>query len=169
LGEVKNFARAVNTNLIAWFWEPQAISIYVPLVHQKIFEYHLESNPPRAARIQALVNVAAYDASTAVWDAKYTYWAIRPDQLDTAVTTLFPTPPHPSYPSAHASVIGSAMATLAYLFPREADYFNSRADECASARIWAGIHFRSDVETGEALGRHVAEIVISRAQADGAQ
>jgi membrane-associated phospholipid phosphatase len=172
LDEVKNFPRsvsAVTTNLPAWYWEPQMVTIYTPLVNQKIFEYHLDSNPPRAARIQALVNIAAYDAGTAVFDAKYAYWAIRPDQLDTTVTTLFPTPPHPSYPSAHSSVIASAMATLAYLFPREADYLNGRADECASARIWAGIHFRSDVETGGALGRTVATVVINRAQNDGSQ
>jgi membrane-associated phospholipid phosphatase len=115
------------------------------------------------------VNIAAYDAGTAVWDAKYAYWAIRPDQLDTTVTTLFPTPPHPSYPSAHSSVIAGAMATLAYLFPTEADYFNGRADECASARIYAGIHFRSDVETGVALGRTIAGVLIGRAQSDGSQ
>jgi membrane-associated phospholipid phosphatase len=168
LDEVKNYARTVATNFAAWFWQPQAITLYTPVVHQKIFEYRLDSNPPRAARIQALVNIAAYDAGTAVWDAKYAYWAIRPVQLDPAVTTLFPTPPHPSYPSAHSGVIGSVMATLAYLFPRDADYFNARADECASARMWAGIHFTTDNTTGKELGRAVAQIVVSRAKSDGA-
>jgi membrane-associated phospholipid phosphatase len=172
LDEVKNFPRDVNaqtTNATAWSWQPQASIILAPLVHQKIFEYHLDSNPPRAARIETLLYIAAYDASTAVWDAKYAYWAIRPNQLDGSVTTLFPTPPHPSYPSAHSTIIASAMATLAYLFPREADYFNGKADECAMTRIWAGIHFRSDIETGEALGRTVAGVVIAHAQNDGSQ
>jgi membrane-associated phospholipid phosphatase len=171
LDGVKNFPRSVSavaTNLIAWFWEPQVITIYTPWVHQKIFEYHLDVNPPRAARVQALVNIAAYDAGTAVWDAKYTYWAIRPDQLDTTVTTLFPTPPHPSYPSAHSGSITAATTVLSYLFPRETDFFNSRAQECASARIYAGIHFRSDVETGLTLGRSVGSVVVSLAKNDGA-
>ena len=123
----------------------------------------------RAARIQALVNIAAYDAGTAVWDAKYTYWAIRPDQLDPTVTTLFPTPPHPSYPSAHSGSNAAVMATLAFLFPREADFFGGRADECASARMWAGIHFRTDNETGKTLGRTVAQVVVDRAKNDGSE
>jgi membrane-associated phospholipid phosphatase len=171
LDEVKNFPRgvtAVSTNLTAWFWEPQLIAIYTPLIHQKIMEYHLDSNPPRAARIQALVNIAAYDASTAVWDAKYAYWAIRPDQLDTTVAPLFPTPPHPSYPSAHTGSNAAAMTVLSYLFPREADSFNARQQECAAARIWAGIHFRADVETGLTLGQAVGAVIVSLAKNDGA-
>jgi membrane-associated phospholipid phosphatase len=171
LDEVKNFPRAVtavSTNLTAWFWEPQLITIYTPVIHQKILEYHLDANPPRAARIQALVNVAAYDAGTAVWDAKYTYWAIRPDQLDPTVAVLFPTPPHPSYPSAHTASNAAAMTVLSYLFPREADSFTAKAQECALARISAGIHFRTDVEVGLTLGQAVGSVVISRAKNDGA-
>ena len=60
------------------------------------------------------------------------------------------------------------MATLAYLFPREADYFNGRADECAFARMWAGIHFATDNTTGKALGRTVAGVVVERGKSDGA-
>jgi hypothetical protein len=43
------------------------------------------------------------------------------------------------------------------------------ADQAAESRIWAGIHFRTDVVTGLALGRRVAQKVIERAQSDGAQ
>ena len=35
--------------------------------------------------------------------------------------------------------------------------------------LWAGIHYRSDIEAGLALGRSVAEIMIERAKTDGAQ
>jgi hypothetical protein len=34
---------------------------------------------------------------------------------------------------------------------------------------WAGIHFRSDIDTGLALGRAVAKLVIERAEKDGSQ
>jgi hypothetical protein len=57
---------------------------------------------------------------------------------------------------------------LAYLFPRDADFFNSRAEELGASRIWAGIHFRSASASGLALGRAVAGKVIERATADGA-
>ena len=38
-----------------------------------------------------------------------------------------------------------------------------RHQEAAEARIWAGIHYRFDIDAGEALGRAVAERVLARA------
>jgi hypothetical protein len=35
--------------------------------------------------------------------------------------------------------------------------------EAADARIYAGIHYRSDIDAGQALGRAVAEKVLARA------
>jgi hypothetical protein len=52
---------------------------------------------------------------------------------------------------------------------RDAEALNAMADQAAESRIWAGIHFRTDVVTGLALGRRVAQKVIERAQSDGAQ
>jgi hypothetical protein len=57
---------------------------------------------------------------------------------------------------------------LAHLFPRDADFFNSRAEEMGASRVWAGIHFRSASESGLALGRAVAGKVIQYAMTDGA-
>jgi hypothetical protein len=42
------------------------------------------------------------------------------------------------------------------------------AEQIALSRIYAGIHYRSDIEQGLALGRKVAGLVIRRAQSDGA-
>ena len=75
----------------------------------------------------------------------------------------------PSYPAAHGCVSSGPTAILAYLFPRDAEALNAMADQAAESRIWAGIHFRTDVVTGLALGRRVAQKVIERAQSDGAQ
>jgi hypothetical protein len=58
---------------------------------------------------------------------------------------------------------------LGYLFPRDAATLKKLSDEAAESRIWAGIHYRSDVVTGVALGRKVAEKIIERARSDGAQ
>jgi len=44
---------------------------------------------------------------------------------------------------------------------------NALADQAGESRIWAGIHFRTDVLTGLALGRKVATKVIEGAKADG--
>ena len=43
------------------------------------------------------------------------------------------------------------------------------ADEAGESRIWAGIHFRSDIDAGLALGQDVAEAVITHAMNDGSQ
>ena len=103
----------------------------------------------------------------ACFDAKYTYWQIRPYQQGSS--PVFPTPNHPSYPGAHACSSSSSAAALAYLFPRDAVALNQRAEEAAESRIWAGIHYRSDTDAGLALGRAVARLVIDRAKNDGSQ
>jgi hypothetical protein len=58
---------------------------------------------------------------------------------------------------------------LAHLFPREAAFFAERTEEAVMSRLWGGIHFRSDIDAGLALGRTVAATVIERADADGSQ
>jgi membrane-associated phospholipid phosphatase len=116
-----------------------------------------------------LVAITEYDAFVACWDGKYAYWAIRPFQLDPQVKPLFPTPNHPSYPAAHATVSTAMATTLGYLFPADAQHFAAMANEAGQSRIWAGIHYRSDVDAGNTLGHAVAQNVIARAQADGAQ
>ncbi|HKC88983.1 MAG TPA: phosphatase PAP2 family protein [Blastocatellia bacterium] len=72
-------------------------------------------------------------------------------------------------PSAHAMFDGPYAAVLGYLFPRDADFFSAQAQEAALSRLWAGIHFGSDIEAGLAIGRAVAQKVIERAQNDGSQ
>jgi membrane-associated phospholipid phosphatase len=132
-------------------------------ISQRIFEHRLDENPPRAALIYVTMAVAQYDAVIACFDAKYAYWAIRPSQLDPTLTTLFPPPNHPSYPAAHGCVSTAIAVAQAHFFPRQADYIIGKANEAAYSRMVAGIHYRSDVEVGIALGRRVAEAVLEAA------
>ena len=171
LAEIKTFPRAFASNSRAFYWQTfdGIQSDWYVIATRRIFEYHLDENQPRAARIYAFLSVAHHDAVLAVWDAKFTYWAIRPFQLDPSVTTLFPTPNHPSYPAAHGAASGSISEALAYAFPREAEASRALGTEAGTSRIWAGIHFRRDVEVGLALGRAVAQRVIARVQNDGSQ
>ena len=103
----------------------------------------------------------------ACWDAKYAYWAIRPSQLDPEFQTVMPAPAHPSYPSAHSCLSAAQAGVLAHLFPTAEAQVTALADEAGESRIWAGIHFRSDVEAGLALGEDVAEAVIAHVLNDG--
>lgn len=110
----------------------------------------------RAARIMFLMNGAMFDASIGCFNAKYTYWFIRPPQADPAITTPVGLPPHPSYPSAHSCVSGSMSGVLMAVFPSERDRVEAMAQEASISRLYAGIHYRFDMEAGLALGRAVA-------------
>lgn len=174
LDEVRNFQRTPKTNADAFFWEyavggARNYQFWNDQLSKKLLEYGLAANPPRAARAYALQSMALFDAGVACWDAKYTYWAIRPFQLDPAFKPLFATPSHPSYPSAHSCFSSAAAQTLGYLFPHDAASMKTLATAASESRIWAGLHFRSDVKAGEGIGRQVADKVIARAQHDDAQ
>jgi membrane-associated phospholipid phosphatase len=124
--------------------------------------------PLHAARAQALVSVAMYDAFVACWEAKFHYWLLRPVSADSTLATVFSTPPFPSYPSGHSTISSAAGEVLAYLFPDRAEHFRARAEEASLSRVWAGVHYRFDVLAGEELGRKVGETVVERARGDGA-
>jgi membrane-associated phospholipid phosphatase len=122
----------------------------------------MEHDAPRAARAYALLHVALHDVAVACWDAKYAYWAVRPIHVDPGFLPLFATPNHPSYPSGHSCLSSAAAAVLGSLFPRDAAAFSVLATEASESRIWAGIHFRSDLDAGRVLGEAVAARVIAR-------
>lgn len=171
LKEIETYTRTWQTNQKALYWQTfdGIFGFWYNTASQRIFEHHLDSNPPQAARIYALLSVAHYDALTACFDAKYTYWAMRPFMYDKNFVTLFPTPNHPSYPAAHGCASGAIAGVEEALFPAEAQSIHAKADEAGMSRLWAGIHFRSDIETGLKMGRSVAQAVMEHAAHDGAQ
>ena len=172
LAELKNFPRTPQTNNEALFWEAavgglRAHQYWNEQLSKKTLEYRLD-DPPRAARAFVLPFVTLYDAGIACWEAKYTYWAIRPFQLDPEVKPVFATPNHPSYPAAHACSSISITRVLGYLFPRDAEALAALGERAAESRVWAGIHYRSDIVAGRQLAFAVANRVIERAMQDGA-
>ena len=76
--------------------------------------------------------------------------------------------PRGSPGARHAATLGGTSEVLAYLFPREAHLFRSRAAENAASRLWAGIHIRSACAGGLQLGRDVGQAVVDRAANEGA-
>ena len=155
-----NFARnaeafLAQTNSGGFLGEFQALS-------QRIEEDRLSDNPPRAARVYALHAVAGHDAMVAVFESKYHYMRLRPFQASPGLKTLFPTPNHPSYPAAHGAGSGAAGAISAYLFPRDATALVSAQQMLAQSRLWAGIHYQTDIDAGLAQGRAAAQLVIEK-------
>lgn len=169
LAELKSMQRTFDRQAAAFFWQtPVGIHVwFFDELHRKLFETGLEQNAPWAARAYALLAMSHYDSHIASNDAKYTYWTIRPAQLDSSVMPVFQTPNHPSYPSNHSTHSAAGAEILAYLFPEDAEYFRNRAEEAGLSRLWAGIHYRSDHEAGSALGKAVGQKLISIARNDG--
>jgi hypothetical protein len=129
--------------------------------------------------------IAFYDAKYT-----YNFWrpitAIREAAMDGNPKTL-PDPnwlpevgnttPDPAYPGAHA-VISAAGASVLISFFRKNHFdftvtsevlagvdrsfssFSAAAEEATLSRIFAGVHFRSDLTTGQRMGRKVADFVV---------
>jgi hypothetical protein len=87
LAELKEFNRTFATNAAAFYWQSTR-SAWPLVADQEVFATRLDNNPPRAARVAALLNIANFDATVACWDAKFTYWAMRPFQLDPDIPPL---------------------------------------------------------------------------------
>ena len=165
--EMKNYKQTFRSLSNAFYWANQ--SWFMDNLPKKMFELNLHLNPPRAARINAVLNVASYDAFIACWDAKYTYWGIRPGQYDTTYRpAVLMTPPFPGYPSGHAAISGTMAEIYSYFFPAEKDLFHQKAKEAAESRFQAGIHFRTDNDVALELGKKVAIKVLERVKDDGA-
>lgn len=142
------------------------------------------------ARLFAALNVACFDAHIATFEAKYRFqnWrpvtAIRaraatPGSPDATWEPLLVTPPHPDYPSSHATCSGAAEAVLRGFFgsdsvavtviyppifgvSRTFASFSEMGKEVDNARVWGGIHFRTADTDGHDLGRRVGELVLAR-------
>ena len=122
----------------------------------------------RAARAFALLNMAMHDAAVACWDVKYTYFNPRPPQLDRSIKTVVGLPNFPSYTSGHSTFSAAAAEVLTYLFPAGAAAFEAAKEEASISRLYAGIHYRSDIEVGKAHGKRVGQYTVRAAQQDGA-
>jgi membrane-associated phospholipid phosphatase len=160
LAEVRSIAanRTAEQIAIANYWNvnqsPRSNAAVVNLAVELIRSHRVKET--KAARILFLMNGASFDAVVGCFGAKYTYWFIRPPQADPTIATVFPTPPHPSYPSAHSCVSGATTGVLALAFPDEAARLEAVALEASLSRLYAGIHYRFDMDAGLALGRAVA-------------
>jgi len=129
----------------------------------------MDRNPPRAARVYALVTAVLFDAFIVSQDGKFAYWYIRPHQLDSGIIPIFPVPNFPSYPSNHSTFSAARSEMLAYLFPTRAEFIRALGKEAGDSRIWAGIHYPMDNAAGVQLGKSVAQKFVQWASTDGSQ
>jgi methionine-rich copper-binding protein CopC len=119
-----------------------------------------------AANLMGLMGATMMDAGIACWDCKFAYWLVRPYQADRSITTPIGQPNFPSYNSGHATFSGAASEILAHAFPDIAGQVRSQADEAALSRLYGGIHYRFDNDSGLVLGRAIAAAALAD-DADG--
>jgi PAP2 superfamily len=111
---------------------------------------------PESARVLAMMHMVGVDAFIACHDAKYTYWVPRPTQADPNIRLTIGLPNHPSYPSNHACVSGAMGLVLDGNFPEQRGRYFAMGQQAGESRIYAGIHYRFDVDDGYAIARKVS-------------
>jgi hypothetical protein len=93
-----------------------------------------------------------------------------PYKVDSTINTntFIPKTDLPSYPSEAAVLGGVTAEMMKLLFPTEIAFIEQKRQEEENAAIASGANVRSDIETGEALGRQIAQVFIARAKTDHA-
>ena len=145
------------------------------------------------ARLMAMIWTGMADTLLGCFESKYHHLFWRPASAitladsdgndatiaDTTWLPLGPVPNHPEYPAAHACIAGTLSETLKQAFGTRKLSFSftstvtgtthtwasldEMADELREARIWGGMHFRSSLVDGTALGRQTARYVMRHA------
>lgn len=121
----------------------------------------------RTLKVLALLNIAMMDAGIACWRTKYTYWTPRPRQVDPRVRAHLTEPNFPAYTSGHSAFSNAAAEVIGAFLPSHADEVRELADEASLSRLYAGIHYRFDVEEGARQGRRVGRFVARMKESDG--
>jgi len=152
-------------------------------------------SPPRHARIWASLHLAIYAALSAAWYFKWAAdpavsFRQRPWEYDHTLPVLYDrevndrgngdgpprgcpcptpgTPRHPAYPSGHSTYSAAASRILQYFFRDRysTEQLTRLANNIGEARLWGGIHWRTDHVFGQRVGNAVAEAIIDQLQAD---
>jgi hypothetical protein len=140
-----------------------------------------------SARLLAMMNLTAADASINCWNDKY-YWDFwrpwtaiaratedgNPATTPEAGWTPLRSAPYPDHPSGHMCLDGAHVGALQHFFatddiafdvtsfvvtdhPNHYNRFSETLDEIEDARVYAGLHFRTADAQGEHLGLNVAD------------
>ncbi len=189
MGSGSSSTRTADQTQYALFWNPGNPPDFWNPVAATLAEKH-HFSLLQTAHLLAQVNLAMSDAIIGCWDAKYTYVSWRPisaiqladtdGNSDTVADPkwmpLLVTPPFPGYPSAHSCASAAAARVLSHYFgkntaiivtsdavPGEMHSFGSFSaalEEIVNARVFGGIHFRTDCNAGQSLGDSIRQYVI---------
>jgi PAP2 superfamily protein len=160
VAEVRSVAdkRTSEQLRIAQYWENLtgafAAGLWNEVARNAISAHGL--GEPESARILAMMHMVGVDAFIACHDAKYTYWVPRPTQAAPDIRLAIGVPNHPSYPSNHACVSGAMGLVLDGHFPDQGGRYFAMGRQAGESRIYAGIHYRFDVDDGYVIARKLS-------------
>jgi len=138
----------------------------------------------KTAEMFALLGMALGDAFISCWRIKYKEPLLRPQTyisryMQRDWTSYVVTPPFPSYTSGHSTASEAAAVVLTALFGEDKPFtdathatdaikipaqkyksFDDAAAQAAMSRLYGGIHYRFDNESGLKQGKCVGETVL---------
>ncbi|WP_426956652.1 vanadium-dependent haloperoxidase [Muricoccus radiodurans] len=190
IGALRSTLRTPAQTAAAFFWAEQSSQRgFAHLAVRLLAEHPLPGGVWEEARAMAVLSVSLADSAIIAWDAKRRYGFWRPvTALNTGTPgapsepgwrPLIETPPHPDHPSGHATDCSAGAHALRAVFGRDLgpvaypgvdvpgdpvrtfNHLSQVAVECASSRLWAGVHFRTANEEGLRLGEEIARRAIA--------
>jgi acid phosphatase (class A) len=115
---------------------------------------------PATAR---LLDDVRHEEKIAAKRAKSYFKRQRPWIVDPSLTTCSREDgPLTSYPSGHAVMAYSMAVVLEAAIPSDGQAIMARADDYAENRLVCGMHFRSDIQAGKALGTEVGRALLAK-------
>lgn len=128
--------------------------------------------------------IALFDAFISCWDEKYRSQYVRPEtvinaSVDPDWRPYIQTPPFPAYTSGHSTISAAAAEVMTEFFgdslsftdtsllafgieSRRIPSFRQAAQEASISRLYGGIHYRFDLEAGNAAGKGIGLLVVRR-------
>jgi len=132
----------------------------------------------------AKTSIGLFEGFISCWDEKFRSNYIRPETvinkfMDPEWRPYIQTPPFPSYTSGHSVISSAAAEVMTDIYgerfhytdtsstefgiaPRSFNSFREASQEAGMSRIYGGIHYRTDVDSGYLQGAKVGRLVIAR-------
>jgi hypothetical protein len=143
-----------------------------------------EADFPTTVSAYTYTSIALFDAFISCWDEKFRSNYIRPETAINKFVAIewrpyIETPPFPSYTSGHSTISAAAAEVMTSFFGddmsftdtsllefgianREIKSFRKAAQEASISRLYGGIHYRFDLDSGNVAGAKVGQLVVKR-------
>lgn len=109
--------------------------------------------------LQTLIAATANEAAIAGFYFKRKFARVRPWTLEPRLTTSVPRPPHPAYPSGHATQGMLVGLVLGEVIAACRERFEALGRRIGRNREIAGVHYKSDTDAGFSLAEQMFELM----------